>query len=127
AWYLNLAVSAAGKGGVYEAAADKTGEAFKAPEFLRAAKAVKQLVDGGYFAEGYAASKFPAIQQKWANNEAQFILNGSWLPAEVAPYAATDFEYASMPFPAIEEGATRPMQIDSIGFAAIEGSANVEN
>ncbi|MGX1932863.1 ABC transporter substrate-binding protein [Microbacterium resistens] len=123
AWFINLAVSAAGKGGVLEAASDKTGKAWEAPEFLAAAEAAAQLVETGAFTEGFDSSKFPAIQQKWANNEAAFILNGSWLPAEVAPYAADGFEYASFPFPAIDADGIRPMQIDSIGFAAIEGSA----
>lgn len=127
AWYLNLAVSAAGAEGVLDAALDKTGEAFNDPAFLQAAEVVEDLVNEGHFADGYAASKFPAIQQKWANNDAQFLLNGSWIPAEVAPYAAEGFEYASFPFPAIDEDGVRPMQIDTIGFAAIEGAANTEN
>lgn len=126
AWFINLAISAVGKGGVLEAASDETGDAWKEPEFLAAAEAAAQLVEAGAFTDGFASSKFPAIQQKWANNEAAFILNGSWLPAEVAPYAAEGFEYASFPFPAIDEDGIRPMQIDSIGFTAIEGAAGVE-
>lgn len=127
AWYINLAVSGAGAGGLLEAASDETGEAFQAPEFLAAAEAVSELASTGAFTEGYAASKFPALQQKWANNDAAFILNGSWLPAEVAPYAAEGAEFRSFPFPALDEDAIQPMQIDSIGFAAIEGSAGSEN
>lgn len=126
AWFINLAISAAGKGGLFEAASDETGKAWEAPEFLAAAEAAAQLVEAGAFTDGFDSSKFPAIQQKWANNEASFILNGSWLPAEVAPYAAEGFEYDSFPFPAIDEDGIRPMQIDSIGFAAIEGSAGVD-
>lgn len=127
AWFINLAVSATGKGGLLAAAQDKTGKAFEAPEFLAAAEAAYQLQETGAFTDGFAASKFPAIQQKWANNDAAFILNGSWLPAEVAPYAAEGFEYASFPFPALASGDIQPMQIDTIGFSAIEGSAGVDN
>lgn len=126
AWFINLAISAAGKGGLFEAASDESGKAWEAPEFLAAAEAAAQLVEAGAFTDGFDASKFPAIQQKWANNEAAYILNGSWLPAEVAPYAAEGFEYASFPFPAIDEDGIRPMQIDSIGFGAIEGAAGVD-
>lgn len=127
AWFINLAVSAVGKGGLLEAAQDETGKAFEAPEFLAAAEAAAQLQATGAFTDGFAASKFPAIQQKWANNDAAFILNGSWLPAEVAPYAAEGFEYSSFPFPALAEGDIQPMQIDTIGFSAIEGAAGVDN
>lgn len=127
AWYINLAVSATGKGGLLEAAQDKTGKAFEAPEFLAAAEAAAELTETGAFTPGFEASKFPAIQQKWANNDASFILNGSWLPAEVAPYAAEGFEYSSFPFPALEKGDIQPMQIDTIGFSAIEGAAGVDN
>lgn len=126
AWYMNLALSLTGPGGVLAAAEDKTGKAFEAPEFLEAAEAFSELVDGGYFTPGYDASKFPALQQKWANNEAQYILNGSWLPAEVAPYAAPGFEASSLAFPALD-GGIRPMQVDAIGFAAINDSPNLES
>src|SRR5690606_25604692 len=72
-------------------------------------------------------SKFPAMQQKWSNDESGFIINGSWLPTEVEPYANPDFEYRSFPFPAVADGLPQVGQLSSIGFLALEASDNVEN
>lgn len=98
-WYDSFVVNRLGVGSLHEAAGDKTGETWDEPGYLEAAERVQSLVEGDFFIDGYDASKFPAIQQKWASGEANFILNGSWLPGETAPYAKEGFEYASIPFP----------------------------
>lgn len=127
-YFVDFAVSAAGKGSFLAAASDKTGQTFKTnPAFLQAAQQVESLVKGGYFIKGYDASKFPAIETGWANNKSDFILNGSWLPGEVGPSAAPSFQYASFPFPALQAGGVRPLMLDSIGFVALKNAANVEN
>ncbi|WP_368498151.1 ABC transporter substrate-binding protein [Herbiconiux sp. A18JL235] len=127
-YFINFAVSAGGKGAYLEAAGDETGQSFiDDPVYLEAAKKVQELVDSGAFADGYTESKFPAIQQKWANDESDFLLVGSWIPSEVAPYAAEGFEYSSFPFPALAEGDARAMTLDSIGFGVLEKAPNVEN
>lgn len=126
-YLINFVLSYLGPGGWYEAATDETGELFRTePAYLEAAQRVQELVDAGYFLEGYSASKFPAMQQKWSNNEADFIINGSWLPAEVEPYAAPEFEFRSFQFPAVS--ADRPLvsQLSSIGFVVLEDGENVE-
>ncbi len=101
-WYNNAVLHTMGPGAMNKAAGDKTGKTWDESGYRDAADRIQQLVAGGYFAEGYNASKFPAIQQKWASGEANFILNGSWLPGEAAPNAAEGFEFASIPFPADE-------------------------
>ncbi|MEV6055110.1 extracellular solute-binding protein [Streptomyces sp. NPDC052107] len=98
-WYTSLVVSRLGAGSFHKAAGDKTGATWDQPGYLQTAQQVEKLAKGGYFAEGYKASKFPAIQQKWAANKADFIIMGSWLPSEAASYAANGFKYASFPIP----------------------------
>ncbi|GAA4848782.1 hypothetical protein GCM10023221_30000 [Luteimicrobium xylanilyticum] len=98
-WYTALVVNKLGPGSFHAAAGDKTGATWDQPGYLEAAQQVEELAKGGYFVDGYDASKFPAGQQKWATNKAQFMLMGSWLPQEVAPYAASGATYAAATFP----------------------------
>lgn len=128
AYFVNLAVSAGGKGVLLKAATDKTGNLFKSdPAFLKAAKVVATLAADGDFIQGYNASKFPAMENLWAQNKADFHVDGSWVPAEVAPAAAPGFKYASFPFPAITSGAPRVLQAGAIGFELLKGSPNAAN
>lgn len=98
-WYSALVVNKLGPGSLHKAAGDKSGATWDQPGYLQAAQQVETLAKGGYFVDGYDASKFPAGQQKWATNKAQFMLMGSWLPQEVAPYAAGGAKYAAAAFP----------------------------
>ena len=56
AWVTTLIIRELGPGGLAKIAADKSGEAWKAPEVLAAATRVQQMVKGGYVIDGYAAS-----------------------------------------------------------------------
>lgn len=98
-WYSNFVVGAMGPGSLHEAAADRTGTVWKQPGYVRAAERVAALAEDGYFADGYDASKFPAIQQKWATGKAGFLLMGSWIAGETKPYAASGFDFRMLPFP----------------------------
>lgn len=102
-WYNQFVLHRLGPGALNAAAGDKTGKTWDEEGYLEAAQRIQDLVDGDYFVDGYNASKFPAIQQKWAADEANFILNGSWLPSEAKPNAADGFEFVSMAFP--DDGA----------------------
>ncbi|MEV6891641.1 extracellular solute-binding protein [Kribbella sp. NPDC051137] len=99
-WYISLVIAKLGVGSFHQAAADKTGATWDKPQYAAAAAQVEQLAKGRYFADGYNASKFPAMQQKWATNNADFILMGSWLPSEAKTYAAEGFQYRTFNFPA---------------------------
>lgn len=114
-WYSSAIVRIAGVGSLREMAADETGEAWEAPEALEAAETVAQLVDGGYLAPGYDASKWPAQQQLWADDGAALLFNGSWIPTETATYAADGFEYASFPYPSLT--GEKYARSDFVGFA----------
>ncbi|WP_344619682.1 ABC transporter substrate-binding protein [Dactylosporangium salmoneum] len=110
--------STVGPDGLVKAAVDKTGETWKQPGYLEAAKLVERLAKGKYFIDGFNASKFPAMENKWANDEADFILMGSWLPEEVAAVAAPGFDFQSFPFPAAPGHAVPQVKIQggSIGI-----------
>jgi raffinose/stachyose/melibiose transport system substrate-binding protein len=114
AWLATLIVREGGPGTLKEIAQDPSGQAWKQPLALDAAKKVERLVKGGFFISGYGASKFPLQQQKWANNKAAFIFMGSWLPTESGSYAAAGFDYQSFPFPKVGEADS--MRADLSGF-----------
>ena len=116
AFLSTLMVRNLGPGGLKKVASDRTGKAWLDPAVLDAAKKVEQLVHGGYLIDGYKASKWPAQQQKWANNKAALMFMGSWLPTESATYAAKGFQYASFPFPTTAAG-NDSMRADFVGFA----------
>jgi raffinose/stachyose/melibiose transport system substrate-binding protein len=114
-WFVSLVVAKVGAGAFHEAAGDKTGASWAKPEFAAAAAQVEHLAKGGYFADGYNASKFPAMQQKFAANKADFIMMGSWLPSEAKPYAADGFQYRTFGFPA-DGSASNPVMCQPSGW-----------
>ena len=115
--YLStLMIRNGGPGTLMKIAKDKTGQAWLQPDALNAAKKVEQLVRGNDLINGYGASKFPAEQQRWANNEAVFMFMGSWLPTESSSYAKPGFDYASFPFPKTSPGGSQSARLDFSGF-----------
>lgn len=124
-WYTMAMVRLGGPGALKEIASDKTGAAWDAPEALEAAELVEQLVDGDYLVDGYNASKWPAQQQAWADNESALLFNGSWIPTETASYAADGFEYSSFPFPRVGDGQMA-QRADFIGFTVPSKAANAD-
>ncbi|WP_216215768.1 ABC transporter substrate-binding protein [Amycolatopsis aidingensis] len=122
-FFTQLAARFVGPGGLAEAAADRSGQAWKAePGFLAAAKIVERLAKGGYFVEGWNASKFPQVQQRWADGESAYIYNGSWLPSEAREYlgkqgGGRELDFGSFQFP-MPEGATHDIvEVLPIGFS----------
>lgn len=115
-WLNTLILRNAGPGSLYETSADESGKAWKDDAVLDAADKVQQLVDGGYFIDGYNGSKFPTQQQKWAAGDAALLFMGSWAPTETTPYATEGFEYDSFPFPTTT-GEYNSARADFTGFA----------
>lgn len=65
-WYFAwLATREVGPDKLYAAAADKTGESWRDPGFLEAAKKLRYLIDHQYLAQGYEGSAYPAGQVNW--------------------------------------------------------------
>jgi raffinose/stachyose/melibiose transport system substrate-binding protein len=119
-WTVNVLTRELGAGKVRELASDRTGAAWSDPRVIAALQKVEKLARGGYFAAGSFGSKFPAMQEKWAAGQADFLLMGTWAPSETSKSAAAGFRYRSMPFPTI--GSDDTVQAAVIGFA-IPGKA----
>lgn len=113
-----------GDQGWHALAPDRTGEGWKRAEMLEAAKLVEALAKGNYFPQGFNAAKFPAMQQKWAGGDADFLYQGTYLPKEVAPYAEPGFEFHAFRFPAVG-GKTPTMNVTLTGFGIPAKAANV--
>ncbi|AHH95504.1 ABC transporter substrate-binding protein [Kutzneria albida] len=110
-YFTQLAQRFVGPGGLIKAASDKSGQSWKSdPGFLKAAQIVEKLAKGHYFVDGWDASKFPQIQQRWADGEASYLFVGSWAPSETREYLAKQgggkkIDYGSFQFP-MPAGAT---------------------
>lgn len=125
-YFAELAVRELGPGKLHDAVGDKSGDALKAPAILAAAKRVEALAKGGYFADGYSSSKWPALQRKWAQNQADLIYNGTWLPSETSGYAAKGFQYRAFTMPATAAGGDRSQEVSFIGFAVPKKAPNAD-
>jgi ABC-type glycerol-3-phosphate transport system substrate-binding protein len=104
-WYTAyLMLRVAGKDAFREAAYDKTGQKWRAAEFLRAAHLLNELQDAKFFQPGFQGSVWPAAQVQWVNGKIGMILCGAWLPAEMAPQMPPGFKTDMFAFPVVEGG-----------------------
>ena len=86
-YFSTLAERYVGAGGLMKAAKDKTGKSWTAePGFLKAAQYVQRIAQGRYLIDGWDASKFPQVQDRWADGQAAYIYLGSWGPSETREY-----------------------------------------
>jgi raffinose/stachyose/melibiose transport system substrate-binding protein len=126
AYYIqHFSRALAGDEGWAEAVTDTTGKTWREPEFVKAAEYVERFAKAGYFPDGFNASRFPAMQQKWAAGECDFLFGGTWLPRETQPYAKEGFEYRSFPFPSIE-GRQPTLNVATYGFGIPKKARNPE-
>lgn len=116
-WTYWAVVRVLGPGGMNKVVADKSGDAWKDPRIAQALAGVERLAKGGYFIDGYKASKWPAVQQKWARGDADYLLMGTWAPSETAPSAAKDFRYDAFQFPQVAGGSGDSAEAGVIGFS----------
>lgn len=116
-WFTSLSVQLGGVGSFRALAEDASGELWDGSAAQQAADLVQQLVEGDYFIEGYAASKWPAQQEKWASGKAALLFNGTWIPTETSSYATEGFEYDSFSLPVPEGGSEGLARADMSGFA----------
>jgi ABC-type glycerol-3-phosphate transport system substrate-binding protein len=104
-WYTTyFSIRLAGKEAFYDAAYDKTGEAWRKAEFLQGAKLLKELQDANYFQKGFEGSVWPAAQVQWVNGKNAMLLMGAWLPAEMAPQMPQGFTTNMFAFPVLDGG-----------------------
>lgn len=114
-WLASALVRTLGPGGLHKLVADKDGSGWSDPKVRDAVASIASLAQKDYFMPGYTSSKWPAIQNKWAQGKADFLFMGSWAPTETSTVASQGFEYRSFNFPAMGEDATVPASV--IGFA----------
>lgn len=124
AWFGSQIIGEGGPGSMEKLITSEDGSAWDEPQVLEIAKRVETLARGGYFIEGYNASKFPAQQQAWASNDAALLLNGSWIPAETATYVADGFEFGSFPMPTDTD--KKYARAEFTGYIVPEKSQNKE-
>lgn len=114
-WLYQLVERQLGADWLREAALDRTGRAWADPKFLAAAKRLEEIVDAGFFMDGYQGSKLPAGEQSWAGGDANFLLMGSWAPSSTARAARDGIEYRSFPMPTVDGGVATE-ELSLIGF-----------
>ncbi|WP_258904351.1 ABC transporter substrate-binding protein [Actinokineospora sp. UTMC 2448] len=131
-FFTQIAARYVGPGGLSEAAQDKTGQAWKTePGFAKAAALVERMGDGGYFIDGWDASKFPQVQQRWADGEAAFLFVGSWGPSETREYLNKQggdkgISYGSFQFPTPSDAPHKIVEQLPIGFSVTKKAAHPE-
>jgi len=79
-----------------------------------------QIVKGGYLIPGYDATKYPAQQTNWAGGKASFLMNGSWVTAEVSKQIPATWKFGFF----LPPGATQPDSM-TFGFALTRNAKNV--
>ncbi|WP_370949467.1 ABC transporter substrate-binding protein [Amycolatopsis sp. cg5] len=129
-FFTQLAERYVGSGGLYKAATDKTGQAWLTePGFLKAATQTARLPK--HFIDGWDAAKFPQIQQRWADGDAQYLYVGTWAPSETREYldkqgSGTKVSYGSFQFPMPPEATHDTVEQMSIGFAVPKQAKHAE-
>jgi raffinose/stachyose/melibiose transport system substrate-binding protein len=127
AWYFYwLAMREVGPEKMRAAASDKTGEEWRDPGFLEAAKKLKVLADKGYFAKGYEGSAYPAGQINWVNGKAGMILMGAWLPKEVKAQKPQGFDMQMFKFPDTQAYDPNVAEMWTNGWVVLKDGKNKE-
>jgi ABC-type glycerol-3-phosphate transport system substrate-binding protein len=91
-----------GIGWMRRAANDKSGEMWKDPAVLKAARMERDLWDKTYIPAVSKGYKWPAGQQTLAAGDSAMELVGSWLPTELASAVGKDFVWGGFPFPEVQ-------------------------
>ncbi|MDP0397067.1 ABC transporter substrate-binding protein [Tsukamurella strandjordii] len=86
-FYSQWAEKYVGPGGFLAAARDRTGGVWRSdPSFLAAARHVERMARDKVFIRGWDASKFPNVQNQWADGQAAYLFVGSWITSEAGQY-----------------------------------------
>lgn len=121
-----------GPGGLLAAAQDESGSSWTdEPGFLESAKLVERLAQGEYLIDGWDASKFPSVQNQWADGKSGYLFVGSWITSEASEYlkkqsgtGEVDFDFASFPMPQADGATHTVTEVLPIGFGITEKAAN---
>jgi ABC-type glycerol-3-phosphate transport system substrate-binding protein len=115
-----------GKGFLFSAIEDKTGEKWKDLAFTQALTMIKELWDKGYIPPESLGYMWPAAQQTLATGKSAMELCGGWLPNELAPMAGPNFNWGGFNFPAVAGGAGKVTDLQQwlLAFGVLKGSAH---
>ncbi|UVC09453.1 carbohydrate ABC transporter substrate-binding protein [Rhizobium sp. TH2] len=115
-----------GSGELVKIFEDKSGEGWKDPAVLAAAKATRGLWDAGCIAEDARGFQYPAGQQTIALGDTLAELVGSWLPTELAESTGKDFPWGAFNFPAVEGGVGKATDIEVglLSFMVLKNAPN---
>lgn len=129
-YFPALAEQFAGAGGVAAAAADKTGQSWVSnPGFLQAATDTQKISSS--FIDGWDAAKYPQVQDRWADGQADYDFNGSWFPSETRAYLSTSgssagLSYGSFQMPKASGATHQVIEQSPIGLGILAGAHNVQ-
>lgn len=95
------------------------------PKVLAAAKDIEKLAKLKPFQDGFMGTKYPSAQNKWAQGEAAFNINGTWVTSEAASMAAPDAKFSSFQYPMVE-GGFDVVDVGALGISVNEQSSKVD-
>ncbi|GAB3815131.1 extracellular solute-binding protein [Tessaracoccus terricola] len=121
-WIFQNLVQLGGPGTMRALAEDVAN--WDAPEVIEAARRVQQLVDGGYLDGTYMGSKYPDAQNRWANDEYSFMLNGSYMGGETTDQQAEGFEADTFLFPG--EDGNQVIEVTANGLAVSAATEHMD-
>lgn len=123
-WYWNLLVRLGGTGTLYNAYMDKTGEKWGDQVYLQAAELQQELLDKGYFINGFSGFTYPEGQKRLATREAAMLLCASWVINELKDIVPEDFEWGFFSVPSVSGGVgkTTDMAYWPLGWVIFKDS-----
>jgi raffinose/stachyose/melibiose transport system substrate-binding protein len=80
------------------------GQPFDDPGWLQATQMVEELINKGYYQDGFTGSGWPAAQMLQMRGDVAMLYTGAWLPGEMLDSTPEGFEYDLFRFPAVEGG-----------------------
>lgn len=111
AWLDYLMIREVGYDAAYQAV--HNGTLNEVPGIQRAVEKCKQLIDRGYFLQGFEGTDFTAAQMQFFQGKAGMILMGTWLTSEMADSIPEDFQLGICAFPTVSTGEVEQTQITS--------------
>jgi len=106
-----------GAGWLRQAAADPTGEMWKDPAVLNAAKMTRQLWDTGCIPPETTGYAWPQGQNTLAYGQSGMELVGSWIPIELSSATDPAFDWGAFSFPSVAGGAGKQTDIYALLLA----------
>jgi raffinose/stachyose/melibiose transport system substrate-binding protein len=79
-------------------------EPFDDAGWLQATQMVEELIDEGYFQDGFQGSAWPAAQMLQMQGQVAMMYMGAWLPGEMLDSTPEGFEFDMFRFPSVEGG-----------------------